>query len=315
MSNNVCALLGIRYPILQGAMTLVTDVGLVSAVSNAGGLGIYAGGIDNIDIEYMREQIRGLKKATSKPFGFNIVLSSQYASQLVDLVCEESVPVITTGAGSPAKHMGKLKEAGIIVAPVVPSKKVAQKMEAAGADMLVVEGMESGGFIGGATTMALIPQVVDAVSIPVVAAGGIADGRGMAAAFMLGAQGIQMGTRFLASQECAIADAFKDAVVKAELEDAMVVGTRIGTPMQNRTLRNTIAEAIKAYEITDGASIEEYDRMFVEARNRFVKGDADMSLLGLGQGVGLVNRVQSVSDIIRDIVREYNQAIAKAVTL
>ena len=305
--NEVCKLLGIQYPIIQGAMTLVTDVALVSSVSNAGGLGIYAGGIDNIDIEFMRTQIREVKKATSKPFGFNIVLSSQFAPALVDMVCEEKVPVVTTGAGNPAKFMDKFKAAGIVVAPVVPSRKIALKMEEAGANMAIAEGMESGGFIGSATTMALIPQIVDAVKIPVVAAGGIADGRGMAAAFMLGAKGVQMGTRFLATEECAISKAFKEAVIKADLTDAMILGEAIGTPMRNRTLRNEIAEEIRAYEEKEDSSLDEYNKMFAAARNSFLEGDEQRALLGLGQCAGLIDEVLPVAQLIKKMITEYNQ--------
>lgn len=309
MKNQVCKLLNIQYPIFQGAMTLVTDINLVKAVSNAGALGIYAAGIDNIDIEYLREQIRKLREATDKPFGFNIMLASKYAVQIVDLVCEEKVPVVTTGAGNPIQYMEKFKKANILVAPVVSSKEAAIKMEAAGADLIIAEGMESGGYIGKITTISLIPQIVDAVKIPVVAAGGIADGRGMAAAFMLGAQGIQMGTRFLATKECAIPEKCKDALVKASSGDAIVLGDRIGVPMRIRVLKTRTIAEINAYEGEKNAAIEKYNEAIVEARGKLYSGDPDQVLLGAGQSVGLVNDKKSVQEVITDIVRQFNEIV------
>lgn len=309
MKNQVCKLLNIQYPIFQGGMTLVTDVNLVSAVSNAGALGIYAAGIDNIDIEYLREQIRKLREATDKPFGFNIMLASRYAAQIVDLVCEEKVPVVTTGAGNPIQYMEKFKKANVLVAPVVSSKEAAIKMEAAGADLVIAEGMESGGYIGNVTTISLIPQVVDSVKIPVLAAGGIADGRGMAAAFMLGAQGIQMGTRFLTTKECAIPESCKDAIVEASSRDAIVLGDRIGVPMRIRVLKTRTIAEISAYEGEKNASIEKYNEAIVEARGKLYSGDPDQVLLGAGQSVGLVNDKKSVQDVITDIIRQFNEIL------
>ena len=309
MKNQVCKLLNIKYPIFQGAMTLVTDVNLVSAVSNAGALGIYAAGIENIDIEYLREQIHKIREATDKPFGFNIMLASKYAAQIVDLVCEEKVSIVTTGAGSPAKYMEKFKKANVLVAPVLSSKEAAVKMEAVGADLIIAEGMESGGYIGKITTISLIPQVVDAVKLPVVAAGGIADGRGMAAAFMLGAQGIQMGTRFLTTKECAIPESCKDALVKASSRDAIVLGERIGVPMRLRALNTRIIAEINAYEGEKDASVEKYDEAIVEARGKLYTGDPDQALIGAGQSVGLVNDKKSVQEVIADTIRQFNEIV------
>ncbi len=309
MKNQVCKLLNIQYPIFQGGMTLVTDVNLVNAVSKAGALGIYAAGIDNIDIEYLRKQIRKLREATDKPFGFNIMLASKYAAQIVDLVCEEKVPVVTTGAGNPTQYMEKFKKANVLVAPVVSSKEAAIKMEAAGADLIIAEGMESGGYVGKITTISLIPQVVDAVKIPVVAAGGIADGRGMAAAFMLGAQGIQMGTRFLTTKECAIPESCKDALVKASSRDAIVLGDRIGVPMRIRVLKTRTIAEINAYEGEKNATIEKYNEAIVEARGKLYLGDPDQVLLGTGQSVGLVNDKNSVQQVITDMIRQFNEIV------
>lgn len=309
VKNQVCKLLDIKYPIFQGGMTMVTDVNLVSAVSNAGALGIYAAGIENIDIQYLREQIHKLRETTDKPFGFNIMLASKYAAQIVDLVCEEKVPIVTTGAGSPAKYMEKFKKANVLVAPVVSSKEAAVKMEAAGADLIIAEGMESGGYIGKITTISLIPQVVDAVKLPVVAAGGIADGRGMAAAFILGAQGIQMGTRFLTTKECAIPESCKDALVKASSRDAIVLGERIGVPMRLRALNTRIIAEINAYEGEKDASLEKYNEAIVEAIGKLYAGDLDQILLGAGQSVGLVNDKKSVQEVIADIIRQFNEIV------
>ena len=200
MKSRICEMLGIKYPIFQGAMAWIADASLASAVSNAGGLGIIAAG--NAPADIVREEIRKCKELTDKPFGVNIMLLSPFVEDIVNLVCEEGVKVVTTGAGNPSKYMDKFKEHGISLIPVVPSVAQAKKMEKIGASAVIAEGMESGGHIGKLTTMALVPQVVDAVSIPVLAAGGIADGRGMAAGFMLGAEGVQCGTVFLASNEC-----------------------------------------------------------------------------------------------------------------
>lgn len=305
MKNQICKLLNIRYPIFQGGMTLVTDVNLVSAVSNAGALGIYAAGIDNINIECLRNQIRKLREATDRPFGINIMLASKYAAQVVDLVCEEEIPIVTTGAGSPAKYIDKFKKAHVLVAPVVSSIEAAVKMEAAGADIIIAEGMESGGYIGRITTMSLIPQVVDAVNVPVVAAGGIADGRGMAAAFVLGAQGIQMGTRFLTTAECAIPEKCKEILVKASSKDAIVLGDRIGVSMRIRALNTRMITEIAAYEGEKDASIERYEKAITEAIGKLYTGDPEQILLGAGQSVGLTNDRIRVQELIDTVIKQF----------
>ena len=220
--NRICQMLGIRYPIIQGAMTNVSDAELVSAVSEGGGLGVYAPGIENVDFDVVRQEIRRIREKTTKPFAVNIMLASQYAAGLVEVVCQERVPVVTTGAGNPSKYMEAFHAAGIKVAPVVPSVEAAVKMEAAGVDFVIAEGMESGGYIGRGSTLVLIPQVVDAVNIPVAAAGGIMDGRTMAAVMMLGAEGVQMGTRFLTAAECTIPDyLYGESALSGELRNRL----------------------------------------------------------------------------------------------
>ena len=229
--TRITELLGIKYPIFQGGMAWIAESTLASAVSNAGGLGIIAGG--SAPIDYLREQIRRCKSLTDKPFGVNIMLMSPNAEELAQLVIEEGVPVVTTGAGNPGKFMAAWKEAGVKVIPVVPSVALAKRMERSGADAVIAEGTESGGHIGENTTMCLVPQVVDAVEIPVLAAGGIADGRGIAASFMLGAEGVQVGTRFLAADECQVNPVYKELVVKAKDTDSVVTGRYTGHPCRN----------------------------------------------------------------------------------
>ena len=222
METRITKLLGSKYPMIQGGMAWIAESTLASAVSNAGAVGLIAGG--SAPIDYLREQIRICKEKTQNPFGVNIMLMSPNADDLAQLVIDEKVPIVTTGAGNPGKYMEAWKNAGIKVIPVVPSVALAKRMERSGADALVAEGTESGGHIGMNTTMCLVPQVVDAVDIPVIAAGGIADGRGIAAAFMLGAEGVQLGTRFLATEECQISPKYKELVVKAKDTDNQITG-------------------------------------------------------------------------------------------
>ena len=252
MKEDICKLLNIKYPILQGAMAWISDSSLAAAVSNAGGIGIIAGG--NAPAEYIREEIKKCKKLTDKPFGLNIMLLSEDAPKLAKIAVEEGVEVITTGAGNPGKYMDMWKEAGIKVIPVVPSVALAKRMERLGADAIIAEGCESGGHIGKLTTMALVPQIVDAVNIPVLAAGGIADGRGMAAAFMLGARGIQMGTVFAASKESVIHENYKNSILKAKDIDSRVTGRSTGHPI--RVLRNDMVRKYLELE-QSGADFQE----------------------------------------------------------
>jgi Dioxygenases related to 2-nitropropane dioxygenase len=312
MKNNLCTLLGIRYPILQGAMTNVSnDVGLVSAVSNAGGLGIFAPGIENVDMDYVRTQIRAIRAATDKPFGVNIMLASAYAPQIVDVVCEEKVPVVTTGAGNPTKYMEKLKAAGVIVGAVVASTEVAAKLGDS-VDFIVAEGMESGGYIGRMSTLTLIPAVADAVRVPVVAAGGFADGRGLAAAIMLGAQGVQMGTRFLTTAECTIPDWCKEALVAAQAKDAIVLGDRIGVSAHLRVLKTAATAAILSGEGAEGATAEAFQEAVIEARTNVYEKGLDGTLLGVGQCIGAAKGISTVAETIDGIVTEYNNIVKEA---
>lgn len=312
MSNPICEMLGIRYPIIQGAMTNVTDVGLVAAVAKAGGIGIFAPGIENVDIASVREQIRALRAKTGNRFGVNVMLASQYAPEIVDLVCEERVPLVTTGAGSPAKYMEKFKAAGIVVAPVVSSKEVAVKMEAAGVDFVIAEGMESGGYIGRLSTLPLIPQVVDAVKIPVVAAGGIADGRGLAAAMMLGACGVQMGTRFLASAECAIPDWCKEALLGAGAQDAIVLGDRVGAKARLRVLKTDATAGILTAEGGQDETVAQFERRVTETRQEKYANGLGGTLIGTGECVSLIHEIPPVSELISRMVAEYNAIVKEA---
>ena len=293
-NNDLFEKLGVKYPIIQGAMAWIADSSLAAAVSNAGGLGIIAGG--TAPVEYVREEIRKAKALTDKPFGVNIMLLSDNAEAVAKLVCEEGVKVVTTGAGSPGKYMDMWKQHGITVIPVVASVGLARRMEKSGADAIIAEGCEAGGHIGELTTMSLMPQVVDAVNIPVIAAGGIADGRGVAAAFMLGASGVQVGTRFLVAHECTVHEKYKEKVIKAKDIDTMVTGRPTGHPV--RVLRNKLARKFKELE-KDLNNIEEFERLGSGALVKAVReGDTDMGSLMAGQIAGLVKKEQSCREII-----------------
>ncbi|MCY6958153.1 enoyl-[acyl-carrier-protein] reductase FabK [Clostridium brassicae] len=292
--------LGIKYPIIQGAMAWIADSSLAAAVSNAGGLGIIAGG--NAPVEYVREEIRKAKKLTDKPFGVNIMLLSENAEEIAKLVCEEGVKVVTTGAGSPGKYMDMWKSHGISVIPVVASVALARRMEKNGADAVIAEGCEAGGHIGELTTMTLVPQVVDAVNIPVIAAGGIGDGRGIAAAFMLGASGVQVGTRFLVAHECTVHQNYKSKIIKAKDIDTVVTGRPTGHPV--RVLRNKLARKFKELE-KDESYIEEFERLGSGALAKAVRdGDTEMGSVMAGQIAGLINKEQSCNEIIEEMFEE-----------
>lgn len=303
MKNDICKMLDIKYPIFQGGMAWVSDSSLASAVSNAGGLGIIAGATAPVD--YIREEIRKTKALTDRPFGLNIMLLSDNAEELARVAVEEGVKVITTGAGNPGKYMTMWKEAGIKVIPVVPSVALAKRMERAGADAVIAEGCESGGHVGKLTTMVLVPQVVDAVDIPVIAAGGICDGRGIVAAFALGARGIQMGTRFLVSDECTIHENYKNAVIKAKDIDTVVTGRITGHPVQ--VIKNKLAREFLKLE-SSNVSAEKLEELGRGALRRAVKdGDVDNSSLMAGQISGMVTRKQNVKEIIEEIFDEYEE--------
>lgn len=305
MNNNICKLLNIKYPIFQGGMAWVADSSLAAAVSNAGGLGIIAGA--NAPVSVVREEIRKAKELTDKPFGVNIMLLSENADELSDVVIEEGVKVVTTGAGNPGKYIEKWKNAGIKVIPVVASVALAKRMERAGADAVVAEGCEAGGHIGKLTTMVLIPQVVDAVNIPVIAAGGIGDGRGVAAAFMLGASGIQIGTRFLVATECTIHENYKDAVIKSKDIDTVVTGRSTGHPVQ--VLKNKLAREYLNLE-SKNASMEVLEDIGRGALKKAVKdGDVEQGSLMAGQIAGMISKKQSAKEIIEEMFNEYENII------
>ena len=305
MNNSVCKLLNIKYPIFQGAMAWVSDSSLAAAVSNGGGLGIIAGA--NAPASLIREEIRKTKKLTNKPFGLNIMLLSDNADELANIAIEEGVKVITTGAGNPGKYISKWKKAGIKVIPVVASVALAKRMERSGVDAIIAEGCESGGHIGKLTTMVLMPQVVDAVKIPVIAAGGIGDGRGVAASFMLGASGVQVGTRFLVADECTIHDNYKNAVIKASDIDTVVTGRITGHPVQ--VIKNKLAREYLKLE-NNKAPIEELEEVGRGALKKAVKdGDVDDGSLMAGQISGLVNKTQSAKEIIEEMFKEYENII------
>ena len=308
MKSNLCDILGIKYPIFQGAMAWVSDGTLAAAVSNAGGLGIIAGG--NAPGEIVREEIRKAKSLTSKPFAVNIMLLSPFADEVVQAVCEEGVSVVTTGAGSPAKYMDLFDQHNISVVPVVPSVAIAQKMEKLGAKAIIAEGMEAGGHIGKLTTMALVPQIVDAVNIPVIAAGGIADGRGCAAAFMLGAKGVQLGTRFLVADECTIHENYKNKVIEAKDIDSVITGQITGHPV--RVLRNKLSRLYDRVEKEeqkkdkpDIQRIEELGRGALQKAAR--EGDVENGSVMAGQVAALVSKKQSCQEIIDELVKEFNE--------
>jgi len=304
--NRVCELLKIKYPILQGGMARIADASLASAVSEAGGLGIITGAAPT---EWVREQIQEAKKLTDKPFGVNIMLRAENADEIANLVCEEGVSVVTTGAGSPGKYMEKWKSHGIKVIPVVASVALAKRMEKSGADAIIAEGTESGGHVGQLTTMTLVPQVVDSVSIPVIAAGGIGDGRGVAASFVLGAEGIQVGTRFLVAKECTVHQNYKDKILKANDIDTEVTGRCTGHPV--RVLRNKLARTYLQYE-KEGKPVDEIEKLGIGAlRKAVVEGDVDNGSLMSGQIAGLINREQTSKEIIEELFEEYNEIVTR----
>lgn len=300
MKTEVTELLGIEYPIIQGGMAWVAEYHLAAAVSEAGGLGLI--GAASAPAEWVREQIREVKKRTDKPFGVNIMLMSPYADEVAKVVEEEGVKAVTTGAGNPEKYMEMWKAAGIKVIPVVASVALAKRMERCGADAVVAEGTESGGHIGETTTMVLVPQVADAVSIPVIAAGGIADGRGMAAAFMLGAKGVQLGTRFIATEECWAHENYKNLVLKARDIDTKVTGRSTGHPV--RALRNQMTKQYLEME-EKGASFEELELLTLGGlRKAVVDGDVKTGSVMAGQSAGLVKEKCTCREVIESLVKE-----------
>lgn len=300
METRITSLLGIEYPIIQGGMAWVAEYHLAAAVSEAGGLGLI--GAASAPVEIVREQIREAKKLTSKPFGVNVMLLNPNADAVAQMIVEEGVRVVTTGAGNPGKYMEMWKKAGVKVIPVVASVAMAKMMERAGADAVVAEGMESGGHIGETTTMSIVPQVVDAVSIPVIAAGGIADGRGFAAAMMLGAEAVQLGTAFVVAKESIVHSNYKKKVITAKDIDSEVTGRSTGHPV--RSLRNKMTREYRKLEL-EGASFEELEHLTLGSlRNAVVDGDVIGGTIMAGQIAGLIKEEKSCKEIICDIMDE-----------
>lgn len=297
IKSRICEIIGIEYPVFQGGMAWVADASLAAAVSNAGGLGLISS--INTDTEAVRGQVRKCRELTDKPFGVNIMLQAPNAAEVASLVVEEGVKVVTTGAGSPVQYMQMWKEAGIKVIPVIPSVAIALKMQAAGADAVVAEGGESGGHIGELHTMALVPQVVDALDIPVIAAGGICDGRGAAAAFMLGAEAVQVGTRFLSAIECNAHPIYKEKILKATDISTIVTGKTLGHPV--RSLKTPFSKTLARMEADPSANQEDILAFGSGALRKAVQeGDRDGSYMA-GECAGMVNREEPAKDIVEDI--------------
>ena len=300
IKSAICEMLGIEYPVFQGGMAWISDGKLAAAVSNGGGLGIIAAG--NAPGEYVREQVRIAKGLTDKPIGVNIMLLSPFADEVAKVVVEEKVNVVTTGAGNPSKYIKEWLDAGIKVIPVVASTAMAKLMTRLGACALIAEGGESGGHVGELTTMVLVPQICDATTLPVIAAGGIGNGRGMAAAFMLGACGVQMGTRFLSAYECSIHPSYKEKSLKANDLCTLVTGKRLGHPV--RSLRTPFARDYFKAEYSD-ISDEDLENLGVGAlRAAVVDGDNEKGCFLSGQIAAVVNKEQSAAEIIKEVVSE-----------
>ena len=301
LQSPICEKLGITYPVFQGGMAWIADANLAAAVSNGGGLGIISA--MNANAEWLRGQIRHAKELTDRPFGVNIMLMSPFADDVAKVVVEEGVQVVTTGAGNPGKYMAAWKEANVKVIPVVASVALARMMERAGATAVVAEGTESGGHIGELTTMTLVPQVCSAVRIPVIAAGGIADGRGVAASFMLGACGVQVGTRFLVAKECGVHQNYKDKVLKAKDIDTIATGRRLGHPV--RSLKTRFSREYMKKEYDPSVTSEELEALGVGAlRKAAVDGNETEGCFLAGQIAGLVNKEEPAADIVRELCEE-----------
>ena len=306
MKTEITKLLGIQYPVIQGGMAWVAEHNLAAAVSNAGGLGII--GAASAPPEIVRHEIRKCKELTDKPFGVNVMLLNPNAEEVAKIVVEEGVRVVTTGAGNPSKYMELWKNAGVKVIPVVASVAMAKLMERAGADAVVAEGMESGGHIGSATTMTLVPQVADAVQIPVIAAGGIGDGRGLAAALLLGADAVQMGTRFVVASESIVHDNYKQKIIKAKDIDSEITGASTGHPI--RSLRNKMTREYLKLE-QSGADFMELEKLTLGSlRKAVMEGDVEYGTVMAGQIAGMVSKVQPCKDMIEEIVQEADRLLS-----
>lgn len=305
LKTEICDLLKIEKPIIQGGMAWVATGELAAAVSEAGGLGVIGAG--NAPAEVIENEIDKLRKITDKPFGLNIMLLSPFADDIIDLALEKKVPVVTTGAGNPGKHIKKFKEIGTKVIPVVPSVALAKRLERTGVDAVIVEGTEAGGHIGELTTMALVPQLVDAVKIPVIAAGGIADGRGLAAVLALGAAGAQIGTRFVCSSECIAADAYKQAIINSRDRDAVVTGRSTGHPVRN--LKNKLTRKIKKLEAQKVSKAEIEQLGSGKLKAAAIDGDVEEGSVMAGQVSGMISEIKNVEEIIREIILKAEKRI------
>lgn len=298
LNTRVCELLKVKYPLLQGGMAWISTAELAAAVSNAGGLGIIAAG--NAPATWVRQEIEKASALTANPFGINVMLLSPYADEVIQVIIEAGVPVITTGAGNPSKYLSRLKEAGTKVIPVVNSVSLAKRLERSGVDAVIGEGMEAGGHIGTETTMTLIPQLADAVGIPVIAAGGIADGRGVAAAMMLGAEGVQIGTRFICAQECTVHPNYKEAVLRATDRDTVVTGVQTGHPV--RIIKNKLAKKFQELEKA-GASPAELEELGVgRLRVAAQEGEITEGSVMAGQSCALVRSIIPAAEIVQELV-------------
>ncbi len=305
MKTEITELLGIKYPIVQGGMAWVAEYHLAAAVSEAGGLGLI--GAASAPAQWVREQVQKAKALTDKPFGVNIMLMSPYADEVADVIVEEGVQVVTTGAGNPEKYMKMWKAAGAKVIPVVASVAMAKRMERMGADAVVAEGSEAGGHIGETTTMVLVPQIASAVKIPVIAAGGIADGRGVAAAFMLGAKGVQLGTHFVVTKESQVHDNYKKCIIKAKDIDTKVTGRSTGHPV--RALRNQMTKEYLKKE-AEGASFEELELLTLGGlRKAVVDGDVISGSIMAGQSAGLVKEELTCTELIQKLIKEADELL------
>ena len=308
IKSKICEILGIRYPLLQGGMAWVADASLASAVSNAGGLGLISS--INAGTEAVRNEIRKCKELTDKPFGVNIMLQAPNAAEVAQMVTEEGIRILTTGAGSPAQYMEAWKAAGIKVIPVVASVALALKMQSIGATAVIAEGAESGGHVGELHTMALVPQVVDALDIPVIAAGGIGDGRGVAAAFMLGADGGQVATRFLAAEECTVHQSYKEKIIKASDISTIVTGKTLGHPV--RSLKTPFSNTFAKMEADPAVTPEEILAFGTGALRKAVKeGDPNGSYMA-GECAGMVKRIEPAKDIVEDLIGGAEKLLASA---
>ena len=308
IKSKICEILGIRYPLLQGGMAWVADASLASAVSNAGGLGLISS--INAGTEAVRNEIRKCKELTDKPFGVNIMLQAPNAAEVAQMVTEEGIRILTTGAGSPAQYMEAWKAAGIKVIPVVASVALALKMQSIGATAVIAEGAESGGHVGELHTMALVPQVVDALDIPVIAAGGIGDGRGVAAAFMLGADGVQVATRFLAAEECTVHQSYKEKIIKASDISTIVTGKTLGHPV--RSLKTPFSNTFAKMEADPAVTPEEILAFGTGALRKAVKeGDPNGSYMA-GECAGMVKKIEPAKDIVEDLIGGAEKLLASA---